>query len=491
MCSPPRSSMFWNCNGATLHLSLQHGLRSNTIIHRSAELLWLKRWIWLYFWLLIFEGVLRKWLLPQLSMPLLVVRDPVLLVIYWMAFRSGRVHSPHLLALGVVSVPLILLASIQVASGTNSCVIALYGLRSYLLHLPLIVIISETFTFEDVKQVGRWLLILSVPIALLMLAQYRAPVSSWLNAGAGGTPGQMRSAGDHVRAAGPFSFATGTTCFFALAEAFLLYALSRPRTYSKWILVPSVAAVIIALPLSGSRTLLFVTAAVVIWASFAIVRIPGQLPRLAGIIVVFGLGSIAVLWVPAIHESIGTFQNRWQQASAGEGDVKDVLSLRVLGVIMGGVEAAETVPWIGKGIGMGSNVAAYLETGSQSFLLAEMEWPRVVLELGPILGLAFMTFRILVCWTLFVSALRALGRRSSLSWLLVPATVPFLIINSMEQPTNLGFMVLSAGLCLAAAKTLRAPQPSRHRTDLVSRRLLATCAPQPCEERSVLVDCET
>jgi hypothetical protein len=333
-----------------MHLSLQHRLGSNAISPKGTELVRLKRCIWLYFWLLILEGVLRKWLLPQLSMPLLLVRDPVLLAIYWMAFRSGKIHSPHLLALGMISVPIVALACIQVASGTNSFVIALYGLRSYLLHLPLIVIISETFTSEDVKQVGRWLLILSVPIALLMVAQYRAPVSSWLNAGAGGTPGQIRSAGDHVRAPGPFSFATGTICFFPLAGAFLLYALSRPRTYSKRILVPSVAAVIIALPLSGSRTLLFVMAAVMVSAFLAGLRTPGEFSKLARVIVVLILGSAAVFWIPVIHKSIDTFQDRWKQASNGEGNVKDVLSLRVWGVIREGFDDAETVPWLGKGL---------------------------------------------------------------------------------------------------------------------------------------------
>jgi hypothetical protein len=39
----------------------------------------LRQLLWLYFWLLIFEGALRKWLLPGLSTPLLLVRDPVAL----------------------------------------------------------------------------------------------------------------------------------------------------------------------------------------------------------------------------------------------------------------------------------------------------------------------------------------------------------------------------------------------------------------------------
>src|SRR6478736_1933422 len=47
------------------------------------------RWaIWVYFFLLIFEGVFRKWILPQFSDVLLVVRDPVVLVIYMLAIKA-------------------------------------------------------------------------------------------------------------------------------------------------------------------------------------------------------------------------------------------------------------------------------------------------------------------------------------------------------------------------------------------------------------------
>src|SRR5216684_370745 len=49
----------------------------------------LRRMIWLYFWVLIFEGALRKWI-PPLSVPLLVVRDPLVLLIYIQAMRCRR-----------------------------------------------------------------------------------------------------------------------------------------------------------------------------------------------------------------------------------------------------------------------------------------------------------------------------------------------------------------------------------------------------------------
>ena len=51
------------------------------------------RWlIWIYAILLMFEGVLRKWLLPGLSDPLLLVREPFLAAIYLIAF--GRKAFP-------------------------------------------------------------------------------------------------------------------------------------------------------------------------------------------------------------------------------------------------------------------------------------------------------------------------------------------------------------------------------------------------------------
>src|SRR5205085_10782875 len=49
---------------------------------------YIRHLIWLYFWLLLVEGALRKWVLPDLSNPLLVVRDPVVLAIYLLSFRA-------------------------------------------------------------------------------------------------------------------------------------------------------------------------------------------------------------------------------------------------------------------------------------------------------------------------------------------------------------------------------------------------------------------
>ena len=49
----------------------------------------IKKLIWTYFLLLLFEGALRKWFLPGLSQGLLIVRDPVVIWIYYLCYAKG------------------------------------------------------------------------------------------------------------------------------------------------------------------------------------------------------------------------------------------------------------------------------------------------------------------------------------------------------------------------------------------------------------------
>ena len=49
----------------------------------------LKKMIWVYFLLLLFEGSLRKWVMPALATPLLAVREPVAMAIIMLAIRDG------------------------------------------------------------------------------------------------------------------------------------------------------------------------------------------------------------------------------------------------------------------------------------------------------------------------------------------------------------------------------------------------------------------
>ena len=54
------------------------------------RLIGLRRMIWRYFVMLIGEGALRKWIVPSLGAPLLVIKDPLVLLIYLQAVGCRR-----------------------------------------------------------------------------------------------------------------------------------------------------------------------------------------------------------------------------------------------------------------------------------------------------------------------------------------------------------------------------------------------------------------
>lgn len=428
----------------------------------SGKLLWLKRWIWFYFWLLIFEGALRKWFLRPLNGPLLIVRDPVVLIIYYQAYRCGKFNAKTMWPFALLSLLIVPLAIMQIVTGIESIWIALYGLRSYLLHLPLVVVMAETLTAKDIRRFGRWLLLLAVPMGALIIAQYYAPASSWLNAGAGERAGQIVSAGGHIRPAATFSYGIGAQLYVILAGIFLLDAVAQKRLYPLWLLASAALAITVSTPALGSRTVIFTFAAMAIFMFIAGMNSVASLSRLVRLSVFLLALALLVTRLPFFADASATLGTRFSQASESEGSTEDVMQLRIVGVFERGFESAGVTSWIGNGIGMGSNFAAVLTTGNRSFLLGETEWERIVLEFGPIFGLMFLGVRVFAAIYIVVQASRALRRNNLLPWLLLPFVAPALVLYNFEMPTNLGFIVFGAGVCLAAAQK-QTPAPATWR----------------------------
>jgi hypothetical protein len=421
-------------------------------IRYERNLTWLKRWIWIYFWLLIFEGSLRKWAFPSLSGPLLLVRDPVAAIVYLQAYRCGKLSMKTMWPLGILALTLILLACAQVAAGIDTLPIALYGLRSYLLHLPLIFIMAVTLEERDVRDFGRWIFLLMIPMTVLVLLQYRAGESAWINAGAGEGAAQIIATGTHIRPAGTFSYGVGMQCFAVLAAAFLLEALTGIRKYPRWLIYSTLFCTIACAPMLGSRTVFFNLALLTVFlvsSGLAHVARMGGLLKIGAAVL---LAVLVTLQFSFFQDALGTFSKRWQQAQHSEGDVVETLNKRVFDTLLNAVGSAGDTSLLGRGIGMGSNYAAVATTGERNFLLGEGEWGRVIPEMGPIFGLLFMAVRSAFVLYLLFQARQALARNSALSWLLVPTVAPLIIIGVMEQATYLGFMVFISGLCLAAAR---------------------------------------
>ncbi len=436
----------------------------------------LRRMIWLYFALLIAEGALRKWIFPSLSAPLLVIRDPLVLLIYVQAVRCRRFPiSGPMIAYFLLLISFILLALIQMIAGIGGGpLVAVYGLRTNFLHLPLIFVIPQVFSYADVVKLGRWMLMLSVPMAGLMIWQFLSPPDSWINAATTADTQQISFVLGKIRPAGIFSFATGAAHFFVLTATFLLYGLVQPSArYSRWLLGAALLSVIVVQPVSGSRTLVVGCALVVVAAvMFGILnwRRSHRIVAVAALIV----GTLATLSLFSFfREAVTAFMVRWNDASASEDS-----TARILGWFFDAFALSPEAGLFGKGIGMGTNAASALLTGTSQFLLAETEWSRVILESGPLLGFSFLAYRIWVAGDIAVRAAAAAKQQHLLAWLLAWDACRYLINEQMSPPTQLGFMVFVGGLCLAAmparhashaAEHTRREQPSRNNVQFESQ----------------------
>jgi hypothetical protein len=413
----------------------------------------LRRLIWLYFWLLIFEGALRKWVVPALSAPLLVIRDPLVLIIYVQAARCKRFPSngPMLTYFALI-VSFILLAVIQITAGVGGGVlVSLYGLRTNFLHLPLIFVIASVFSYTDVLKIGKWVLILSLPMAALMVAQFYSSPGSWINAATAADAQQIQAALGKIRPAGTFSFATGVAHYFVLVTIFVIYALTaETKVYSRWLVWSALFSTAAIQPVSGSRLLVLGCGVIVVAAGLFGILNPHRAHKLAVIAIALGCAVVLLSLTNFFRDALLVFSTRWNDANAAEGGVQQGLIWRFFGGFLEPFQLEQQASLIGSGIGMGTNAASALMTGSVQFLLAEGEWARVVLEAGPLLGFSFLAYRIWIAGIMAVRAFASAQRGQLLSWLLAFHACRSMVAEQISQPTSLGFMVLVSGLCLAS-----------------------------------------
>ena len=421
----------------------------------------IRRLLWLYFWLLIFEGALRKWVLPGLSNPLLLIREPVaLLAIYWAWPLLRKRHWQQWMQLLFVIGPLGFMFAISVGHG--DIFTALYGLRVFVLQLPLIFVYASVFDRTDVIRFAWVVIWLSIPMTILLVFQSNQPDSHILNIGSGGIgTASFSGALDRSRPSATFSFITGVVSFYSLAASslFILIYNTRIRLGGRLICIVAGTALVVALPVSISRSLLagylMVIAAVV---AAQIINRAKLFPLFAGLVALALAIGIATT-IPAFQDTSEAFIDRWETA----GESRDVdrdevgdagiaagqIQYRILPEITKPFVHLANFPILGYGIGMGSNVGAQ-RLGLASFNLGEGGWETIIGELGILLGLPFVIWRIaLGIWFLLIG-LRAAALGNQLPLILSGSCVFSVMIGQLSQPTNLGFIVLLSGLLLAS-----------------------------------------
>ena len=415
----------------------------------------LKKGIWLYFFLLLFEGALRKWVLPSLSAPLLIVRDPIAIWLIYTAWKRDLIPYSSFLISMVFTAMLSLVTTFL--AGHGNLFVAIYGARILVLHFPLIFIIGNVFSRKDVVQIGKIMLYFSVPMTVLIALQFYSPQSAWVNRGVGG---DMDGAGfsgamGYFRPPGTFSFTTGNTMFYSLLGAYIFYFFLERKRVNTWILILSAISLFIAIPLSISRTLLFQVIIAFLFACIAGVVNRKFSGRILTTVILLIVALSIVSTTEVFQKSTEVFTTRIESASKFEGGIEGTLLDRYLGGLLGALNhsTSQNLPFFGHGMGLGTNAGSMILTGGVSFLIAEEEWGRLVGEMGILFGLAVIFIRLGLCFSLAIKSHNELVKGSPLAWMLLSIGLLIIPQGQWAQPTALGFGVLVGGLIMASLNT--------------------------------------
>jgi hypothetical protein len=448
---------------------------------------WLVYLTFTIYWLMILEGGLRKWVFPGFGRYLYFIRDPFLFLVYLVAIqariwprKASLLTAGLLLSIGAMA--LTVLQSVHTGD-QYSWLLAGFGWRMYFLYLPLPFLMAEYFQRADFDRLVRQTLLFAIPVALLVVAQYRssprAPINQGFRVSADQDDlGSINSAnGDAVRTSGTFSSPLGQSYFSTSLVALLLgtWLLRPSRRPVKGLplQLASIAAFLCNI-LSGSRATLLSSAIVFAIVGTALISLGRFKLVLASMFVLVCLVPVSLLTLNfMLPSALDNLAQHWETANENEKQY-----FGQFGVLSRGLHSfyafaylIPTAPTLGFGLGLGTNAvgAVTLDTlkkhgaaqavqtwmpTSQVQLAGETGLARQIIDLGTVFGSLYIALRwAFVFWTGAI-AFRAVRRSGEIT-----PIIPFAFAaNSMAAGLLTGNGTVSVytwmfvGFGLAAAR---------------------------------------
>lgn len=362
------------------------------------------------FVMVLFEGAIRKWLIPSAQELAYFAKDMFLIGAYFRFFfspdmdiRAWRLKVPA----GLILLCCALLSFSALNPNIGSILLGLYGIKIYVFYIPLIFMVPYLFkSREDLMNHLFWYAMLATPICLLGVAQFAAPGYSALNVMATGDQGITMGWSDaSIRVTGTFSFITGHTTFVCVFFALHLALLLNKMPKWRWVLLASNLPLIVANAfMSGSRSSIF--ALVLIGVAFLAASSLSKLGTGGnGFLMLGGVASVAVVIVLLFFgHAREQWMMRWRSSDA---EVQYRLIHMTTGSISEGIKAGG---FFGLGIGMTHPAVERLRNVLQLQRpktyapVFDTEVGQVVVELGIIGWGAWYVMRIALviqAWTAF------------------------------------------------------------------------------------------
>lgn len=359
--------------------------------------------------LIIFEGALRKWVLPEAQALIYVAKDVLLLFAYaGFALSKGfdppvRLAQPYVVLLSV-SAFFGLLAMVNPSLPTFT--LAIVGWRAHFFSIPLIFLVPHLFDSAEqlYRTLGRYALF-AIPTAALGIVQFYSDVDSPINflvpdAGGDNSPVGFGEV-DRVRVSGSFAFISGYTAYL-LAVAMLLGSLLAGREWrirGSLVQYGTLLLIIAAMFSTGSRSPVYSLIAVAgVYAVFA--ALAGDLSFSAALQAAAGAALLGLVVWNFLPEPLDAFYAR---ATGGDDELE-----RLTSQIIEPLDIFFSVGIFGYGIGAAHQSAAFLAGTDISWwtdgLVAEAESSKIMIELGAIGFVLTYVFRIAITITAFRAA---------------------------------------------------------------------------------------
>lgn len=360
--------------------------------------------------LLVFEGAIRKWLLPGAQDLVYFAKDALFLGAYvgFLRGRSRRWPLPQAPILYAALAAAIGLGLFQVLNPMlPNVLVGVLGFKAYFFYVPLLFVVPGAF--RDDEELARFLkryVLIVFPVVLLSLAQFFSPAGSVLNTYAQPTESDSIStfgSSKFVRTTGTFSYISGYTSYLLVITILILIILTttRWRFRGNLVVFAALGMVLLGIMMSGSRgpiVLLALVFPIYWWLAVVRERQSGQ----TFVRLLLGMGLLVAGLSSAGDQAVTAYSQR----AASTGDIFGRMTFPF-------VSPVHMLPYAGLfgfGIGATHQAAKALTGGVENPWLVnvtpEAETGRVMLELGPVGFFFVYLVRLLLAAFAFRQALR-------------------------------------------------------------------------------------
>ncbi len=406
--------------------------------------------------------------MPQYHQELFFLRDPFVLAIYCLCLKYRIFPRQQFWMIAAITWMWLggLLLLLQIVNGTISSntalLLSVYGWRQYFFYIPLPFVIGQCFKKEDLLRLTRYTLVFSIPIAYLSILQASAPANSVLNAGVADDPDNsfapLGVALGFVRTSGTFSSNVGQVLFIGSLLAMILWVwiLPRERRPLRGVMLAVVTmAVSVNLAVGGHRAA-FVLGLLILSAAFACTALlprrydRRRVLRMVACVTIAGAVTMPILF----PEQLMALSVRAAGAAEGDDWYSYGIVNRAFGDFTHFVDLLPETPLLGYGLGRGGNAGTGI--GISIPVAAEDDWSRNIVDLGSVLGCAFIAFRVLLVISLLASAVATARRKYEPLPLLIIGFIGGVLLYGQitGHGTVNGYAWMFVGFCIAANKPL-------------------------------------